>query len=550
MLAVVAALAALVATAGATARRAHADTPLPLAITHQTFNSVTPLSNQDADGAIPESTYKNPPNPICSTPTTNAANVNTDCEGTDPHNETAVAVNPNNPLNIIESANDYQIAFKPSGQSNETIFDRAHVTFDGGKTWTEVPVSMNGYTATGDPGVAYDAAGNAYISSLGFGFGQGSPGFTNADILVAHSGDGGKTWSDSVKVASSSGSAGSVGTFNDKDAIAAWGNGNVIVTWSLFTDTQKGAYGGSPIADSVSHDGGQTWSKPQIISGDTAPFCAGFSSPNACDQNQGSVPVVAADGKVYVAFLNQRDNTNGRDNYAVVQVDPESGARVAGPFLVAQLYDGVTDYPHNVFGEPTYQDSQFRTWSFGNITADPTHAGHLAVTWSDMRNTKPLTSDDPYSVQTNSDVSVAQSFDGGRTWSAAVTLTARGDQFFPWAAYDSNGLLRIGYNDRSYDSANHKLGYTLATESSWGTLKFSTKQVTTALSDPTQNDRWFSSVTANPAFPHPSSFLGDYTMIAAIPGGGVATSWADMRNNVCINGRCGAGEDAYYATAR
>src|SRR5579884_3154539 len=120
-LVVAAGVAALAAAAGVLALRAHADTPLPLAVTHTPFNAATPLANQDADGAIPESGFKNPPNPICSTPASNAANVNTDCEGLNPHNETALAVNPVNPLNMIESANDYQIAFKPSGQSNETI---------------------------------------------------------------------------------------------------------------------------------------------------------------------------------------------------------------------------------------------------------------------------------------------------------------------------------------------------------------------------------------------------------------------------------------------
>ena len=28
----------------------------------------------------------------------------------------------------------------------------------------------------------------------------------------------------------------------------------------------------------------------------------------------------------------------------------------------------------------------FRTWAAGNITADPTNPAHLAVVWSDMRN--------------------------------------------------------------------------------------------------------------------------------------------------------------------
>src|SRR2546428_1422744 len=67
-----------------------------------------------------ESQYKNPPSPICSTPTSLAQNVNTDCEGiNNPHNETAIAVNPVNPLNMIGSANDYQLKLSQGGSVNE-----------------------------------------------------------------------------------------------------------------------------------------------------------------------------------------------------------------------------------------------------------------------------------------------------------------------------------------------------------------------------------------------------------------------------------------------
>jgi hypothetical protein len=107
--------------------------------------------------------------------------------------------------------------------------------------------------------------------------------------------------------------------------------------------------------------------------------------------------------------------------------------------------------------------------------------------------------------------------------------------------------LRIGYFDRSYDSANHKFGYTLATEKTAGSLSFNTTQLTTALSDPTKNDRWFSGTTINSNFPHPTSFLGDYSNIAIKPTGSVAL-WTDFRINVCFGTFCGAGEDAFYAS--
>lgn len=54
---------------------------------------------------------------------------------------------------------------------------------------------------------------------------------------------------------------------------------------------------------------------------------------------------------------------------------------------------------------------------------------------------------------------------------------------------------------------------------------------------------------ANANFPHPTTFLGDYSGIAASPNGGTVSLWTDMRPNVCYGGRCGTGEDAFFAAA-
>src|SRR5579884_2043234 len=109
-----------------------ADQPLPAAVpTHQHYNGVQGVLDTNGDGQIGVSTFKNVSGPICTTPTSSAANVNTDCDATAPHNETTIAVNPTNSLNMIGSANDYQLRAGPNN-TYETIFSRAHVTFDGG----------------------------------------------------------------------------------------------------------------------------------------------------------------------------------------------------------------------------------------------------------------------------------------------------------------------------------------------------------------------------------------------------------------------------------
>src|SRR2546427_625026 len=69
-----------------------------------------PLAGEGPIGPLAACAFFNAPVPIGSTSST-AANVNTDGEGgagRAPHNETTIAVNPTNPLNLIGSANDYQ----------------------------------------------------------------------------------------------------------------------------------------------------------------------------------------------------------------------------------------------------------------------------------------------------------------------------------------------------------------------------------------------------------------------------------------------------------
>jgi hypothetical protein len=490
-------------------------------------------------------TIFNPPSPICSTSST-AANVNTDCEGgagSAPHNETTIAVNPTNSLNMIGSANDFQGWI--SANFALSVFSRAHVTFDGGHTWTTYPINYQGFDVTGDPAVAFDADGTAYLATLGFD--AGSQGIvTGADVVVAHSGDGGKSWSGPVRVASGKGSTAGPGTFNDKDYIAAWGHGNAIVTWTQLNSGALGSLISSPIVASVTHDGGNTWTAPVPITGPLVDKAVSvFGAPAA-------VPTVAADGSIYVAFMTRQEEVapEFRDHYKVVKVDPSTGQPLGAPVEVGLVFNGVHDYPINVNGGLTftYQDSQFRAIPNGNITADPTNALHLAVIYSDMRNNPGglLTSTDPYQVKTNSDIIVSQSFDGGKTWSAPAAIQQPNDQFQPWGAYNASGRLQIGYYDRSYDPANHKYGYTLASEKAAGSLKFTFQQLTTQLSDPTQGDAFPFVVTVNSNFPKATTFMGDYSGIAVSPTG-VGALWTDMRVPSSLPSFPGSSQDAFFA---
>jgi hypothetical protein len=522
-------LVVVATTAGATAVVAFGDdNPQPVDFAHNVIAAPAPVAGAvfGTGPAVKTGTA------ICTTPA-QTGNINTDCDTktAGPHNETSIAVNPTNADNLLGGANDYQLGLNPGGHVTESILSRAHVSTDGGRAWSEYPVfANNAYQATGDPSVAFDATGHAYYATLGFRF-VGPTNATNPDVLVSNSGDGGKTWKVKV-VATGTGNFGSVGDSLDKEYVAAWGHGNAVVVYGDFRTAQKGTVVSSRLFSSVTHDFGSTWSAPRLISG-------------GLDMAFVATPAVAADGRVFVSFLNTTDTTTGRDDYEVVRLDPATGARIAGPVKVATVIDGFTDYPV-ALGRQTYQDSIFRSWAAGNIAVDPTNSSHLAVVWSDMRNSPPPPSSlDPYASVTDSDVVVSESTDGGSSWSTPHALSLPGDQWMPWGQFDASGRLDIGMFDRRYDAANHRFGYSLATLNGGSLL--GVKQVTDRLSDPTTGDRWFAA-TLNANFPFATSFLGDYSNIAVMPDGTtVAAYWTDLRNDVTFAGRTGHGEDAYFA---
>lgn len=482
-------------------------------------------------------------------PESDARNILTDCSyGFAPHNETAVVVNPLNHDNIVASANDTQLIVQ-NGKVVESDVSVARASFDGGETWANYPVPYyRKCLISGDPTLAFDAVGTVYLGQLCFN------NTLNPDVIVTHSTDGGKTWSPESIVIRGTGKFTSAGLSNDHPQLTAWGAGNVIVTWIPYEFNQQVSLITAPVAVSVSHDSGVTWSHRTDVSG-SAPFCKGLVAPHSCDQTWGNAVAVSDQGLALVTFydtdLYRSDGSTNLDRtkHMVVAINPATGERIAGPYLVGQAYDGLNthDFPESVDGRQTLHDSEFRLLMQGNITADPTDptGRHFAVVWYDDRNAPHPVSADPYKAITDSDIIVSQTFDGGVTWSDPIAIRERGDQFMPWATYDAGGLLRISYFDRSYDPANHRYGYTLATETRSGSLKFRLKQVTTELSEPTQGDRWYATTQSN-AFPNATAFLGDYSGIAPL-NSGVIVYWTDMRREACFQDVCGHGQNTLVA---
>src|SRR5512136_196307 len=117
-----------------------------------------------------------------------AVTVNQDTAGA-PQNETAIAVDPNNPNRVVAAANDYVTrtwACDINGTPCSALGDGYSGTYfsnDGGHTWccnssnpnqlgTLIPgvtrLAGGQYDAGGDPALAFDSQGNIYYAGLGF----------------------------------------------------------------------------------------------------------------------------------------------------------------------------------------------------------------------------------------------------------------------------------------------------------------------------------------------------------------------------------------------
>src|SRR5438067_4206749 len=262
-------------------------------------------------------------------------------------NETPLAINPRNPLNLITGANDW----------NYNDGCAVNATFDGGKTWT--PTLPDGfipgltkftndpnvpgtgkYDAAGDPGIAFGPDGTAYFVAQAFNF---TPPFESA-LYVTRSTDGGRTWLDGktqkpvqVSVWNGNGkSKGSNGQFPDHESIhvdlspSSPFYGSIYVAWVQFSGNIH-----SPVNVSVSRDGAKTFSTPvQITSGPVR-------------NNQDARIVSAPDGTLFLTFDNGVQGGKGTVIYASSSRD--GGATWSTPTIVAALVNPVCTFPPYCF---------------------------------------------------------------------------------------------------------------------------------------------------------------------------------------------------------
>jgi len=356
--------------------------------------------------------------------------VNQDTHGA-PQNETAIAVDPNNPNRVVASANDYVTrswSCTVSGTPCSRLGDGYSGTYasnDGGTTWccvgtdpqhlgTLIPgvdhLAGGQYDAGGDPAVAFDSRGTVYYAGLGFD--RLSPPNTVAVNRGTFDAAGNLSWSAPTFINPTT----SPSTLNDKEWIAADANvsspfrDRVYVTWTRFIfDAHTGGYVQSPILEAHSTNGGATFSAPQLI-----------GAPVIYDQ--GSRPVVGPDGTVYVFFEGSTRLATLNSTYMVKSTD--GGESWSQPIAVAQLQDIRTP-----------RDAAFRVNSFPAPAIGPD--GTLDVAWSTQLNDS---TGGLCATSTNNGCHAAAVFsrstDGGANWSAPALM-------FP--ALDAASRAQIGY---------------------------------------------------------------------------------------------------------
>jgi hypothetical protein len=368
------------------------------------------IEEEAADSAAPPSAGPITPTFVLSSPldgntiTPPDVTVNQDTAAA-PQNETAIAVDPNNPNRVVAAANDYVTrtwTCMISGTPCSALGDGYSGTYfsnDGGQSWccvatdpshlgTLIPgvehLTGGAYDAGGDPSVAWDSHGHVYYAGLGFDR-------TSAPNTVTVSrgtfdGSGNLTWSAPSFINATTSPA----VLNDKEWIAVDANpaspfrDRIYVTWTRFLfNASNGAYTQSPIFFASSSDGGATFTSPKAISGNVL-------------YSQGSRPVVGPDGALYV-FWDGATRLSTLDSTWVVK-STDGGTTWGKPVQISTLHETAP-----------LHGTVFRVNSYPAAAAAPN--GDLYATWTTE------TSDGAVAVW-------SKSTDGGATWSTPQRVFA------------------------------------------------------------------------------------------------------------------------------
>jgi hypothetical protein len=520
----------------------------------------------------------------CDTTGNPAATVDMSCNTTEfaqdfsPDNEIAIAVDPADPNHLLAGSNDYFYRFNNATGARQVLVPTGFFTsWDGGATWLDGQIPMRSGNGAGDPSPAFDRKhGVALMAQLENTGGQGGPWVAQGDVSVSRSTDGGRTWSEPTTVLKGTGTGigpANNAVFYDKEWITVDNTpssphyGRAYITSSRFLNGPHGSYDESPIVFSWSDEGGTTWSKGREISG-SDPSCTFQSAGPAgeCDEDQFSIPEVAADGTLYVHFANSQNEAawevpGDYDTQIMVVKSNDGGATFSDPVAAVQVEDGASDAPYSVIRRQTVWGHQIRWTPMGNISVNPLDPNDLSIIFSDRGTPNPnatpgcFTTDsggldigtapnyDPCGagIGSDTDVYMVRSLDGGATWGPRVDLSADGPagphEWFPGADHRPDGTLVVAWDrdDRpaaTGDTFHHVLKIGAAAPVTLGAAENPDVSAT----------HWSGQYVPQPAWPTACGgttpgkdcnvFHGDYTGLAVGPDGSANMVWTGLHRSV------------------
>jgi hypothetical protein len=429
-----------------------------------------------------EESYMPPTNYACS-------------EGPVDNNEPSVAVNPNDPNNIVAAANDYNAPRLGPGDS----WVGYYTSHDGGKTWTTgfVPgypgdsqtSELTGFRGAGDPVLDTNSEGDFYLAGIAFkrtlnpvnpiGFGW-NPARANG-IFVAKSNNGGDSF-DQVSVVISA--LQSFASFHDKEWMAVdKNNGNVYICWSWFI-----ALGMSQLLFSRSTDGGVSWSDYQIIT--EAPGERAI---------QGSAMVVDNNGVVHITWI---DFDSEQLRYAS---SSDGGVSFSSPKSIGPVKEIDRYLSSNNYRTPTLT-------MLAVDNSESAYEGSLYCTWADISNGDP-------------DILMVYSHDNGGTWSEPIRVNndpvGNGlDQFFSAVAVSDEGFVHLVFYDKRNDENNTWI------ETYWAMSMDGGNNFTINL--PISDEKFNGNYARDPPDGDREDFIGDYIGVVA-SNNSIHAVWCDTR---------------------